>query len=193
MTLINDKNPSVSIREAARKAGVSHTAINKAIELGKFTKCVDRSGKKPKIRYGEFLEEAVETGFNLKGTGNTYALPDVSDMTDEERESIEALTVETATFKESSRREAYYRSELKRIELEEKEGTLVNKADTQRLQFEWARELRDKLLAIPDRITDTLMYIDDRDEFHHLLYNSIRDLLVEFATREEKIYYYPRR
>ncbi|MDR2004166.1 MAG: hypothetical protein LBQ74_14135 [Prevotella sp.] len=64
----NNKNnePSISILAASKRSGVSHTAINKAIELGRLDKCVDRLGKKKKIWYSVFLKEGEEIGFAWK-------------------------------------------------------------------------------------------------------------------------------
>lgn len=63
---LEKKEVSISVLECSRRSGVSHTAINKAIEVGRLDRCVDRSGKKFKIWYSIFLVEAAEIGFNFK-------------------------------------------------------------------------------------------------------------------------------
>ncbi|MFT4221884.1 hypothetical protein [Dysgonomonas sp.] len=184
-----NKLPSVSIREAARKSGTSHVAIIKAIGQGRLDKCVDRSGKNNRIWYDIFLKEAEAIDFKLKGEQSEFS--DISSLTDEEKKSIEALTVDTASLKESRRREAYYKSELARLEFEEKDGTLQNKVDTYNQQFEFGRRFRDMLLSLPDRITDQLMSMDNRDEVYNLLYNSIRDIMEELLKETDKMYDQP--
>lgn len=66
MSIKENQEPSISILECSRRSGVSHTAINKAINSERLVECVDRSGKKNKIWYSIFLKEANEIAFNFK-------------------------------------------------------------------------------------------------------------------------------
>ncbi|MDR2001399.1 MAG: hypothetical protein LBQ74_00040 [Prevotella sp.] len=182
------ENEIISILEFSKRIGVNEKTIRKAIELGKITAGLDTSGKKPKIIYDIALKEVEEMniGFKskslradkLKSVGSVDIPPSEDENIPEVIENFKSLTVDTAPFKESRRREAFFKSELSRLELEEKEGTLVKKDDVYKELFVFGNEIKTKILAIPDRITDELISLsNDRDAFYHLLYGNLRDTL----------------
>ena len=70
--------------------------------------------------------------------------------------------------------------EQKELEYKEKEGSLVNKEDVYSQLFEFHQEVRNSLLAIPDRITDTVLALyEDRNKVHQLIYESIHGELIK--------------
>ena len=70
---------------------------------------------------------------------------------------------------DAQRAKAVYDAELKRLELEERKGTLVNAAEVTSKTFSLARQLRDSLLVLADRLAPVLAAVDDAAECHRLL------------------------
>lgn len=179
----------ISVLEFSKRIGVTEKTIRKAIELGKIINGLDTSGKKPKIIYEIALKEVEEMGIGIKSKSlriDKFISNDnqVSkeggdeDSLSDNIENLKSITVTTASYKESRRREAYFKSELSRLELEEKDGTLVKRDDVYKELFDFGSEIRTKILSVPDRITDELISLaDDRDAFYRLFYGNLRDTL----------------
>lgn len=184
----------ISVLEFSKRVGVGEKTIRDAIRLGKIVAGLDTSGKKPKIIYDIALKEVEEMGIGVKSKSlrtDKSLLDDVSDFEEEDNEeslaNLKTLTVGIASYKESKRREAFYESELSRLEYEEKEGNLVKKDQVYKELFDFGSEIRSKILSIPDRITDELISVaDDRDAFYQLLYGNLRDAL-EILSKSESI------
>lgn len=188
----------ISVLEFSKRVGVGEKTIRDAIRLGKIVAGLDTSGKKPKIIYDIALKEVEEMGIGVKSKSlrtDKSLLEDDSDFEEEENDyvnedvlaSLKTLTVGIASYKESKRREAFYESELSRLEYEEKEGNLVKKDQVYKELFDFGSEIRSKILSIPDRITDELISVaDDRDAFYQLLYGNLRDAL-EILSKSESI------
>lgn len=184
----------ISVLEFSKRVGVGEKTIRDAIRLGKIFAGLDTSGKKPKIIYPIALKEVEEMGIGVKSKSlrtDKSLLDDVSDFEEEDNEeslaNLKTLTVGIASYKESKRREAFYESELSRLEYEEKEGNLVKKDQVYKELFDFGSEIRSKILSIPDRITDELISVaDDRDAFYQLLYGNLRDAL-EILSKSESI------
>ncbi|GAB6008806.1 hypothetical protein [Dysgonomonas reticulitermitis] len=181
-------NERMSIRKFAKLIDLSEGAVRKAINIGKIKDGVDNSGNRPMIIPSIARKEVEDLGIGLKSKGSFLKNGlDLSNLTDEERKNIEVLTVDTATFKESKRREAYYMSELARLEFEEKNGTLVKKDEVYKELFDFGSEIKSRILSIPDRITDELISLsDDRTAFYNLFYKNQRDAL-EILSKSDTV------
>ena len=73
------------------------------------------------------------------------------------------------------------------LELQEKEGALVSRERINAQLFAAGKELRDTLLAIPDRITDVVMAEDNRAIVHNTIYDAIADALQKLADFQTRI------
>lgn len=165
-------NEIISIREFARRVGVSDTAIHKAIKLGKIS--IVEDGKKKGINYQTGLHELQ--AFGIGGTKEKTC------------ENITNLNADNATFIESKRREAFFKSELARLDLEEKNGTLVSKEQVYSDLFDFGNEVKNTILSIPDRIIDELITLSkDRNAAHNLLTYSLTDALTALSEKANKV------
>ncbi|XZG69250.1 hypothetical protein ACTSKR_11360 [Chitinibacteraceae bacterium HSL-7] len=73
----------------------------------------------------------------------------------------------------------------RRTENEAKEGSLVSAEDVTRVQFEFARTLRDTILAIPARVADHLAATADPAEVDRILTHELRLALESTAKLAE--------
>ena len=79
------------------------------------------------------------------------------------------------------------RARIAELELQEKEGALVSRERINAQLFAAGKELRDTLLAIPDRITDVVMAEDNRAIVHNTIYDAIADALQKLADFQTRI------
>lgn len=79
------------------------------------------------------------------------------------------------------------KARIAELELQEKEGALVSRERINAQLFAAGKELRDTLLAIPDRITDVVMAEDNRAIIHNTIYDAIADALQKLADFQTRI------
>ena len=79
------------------------------------------------------------------------------------------------------------KARIAELELQEKEGALVSRERINAQLFAAGKELRDTLLAIPDRITDVVMAEDNRAIVHNTIYDAIADALQKLADFQTRI------
>lgn len=77
------------------------------------------------------------------------------------------------TYAEAQTAERIAKAELATLELEEKKGTLVPKAEVDAELFAAGRELRDAILAVPDREIDNILASGSRAKARIILYNAL--------------------
>lgn len=79
------------------------------------------------------------------------------------------LQVERTTHARASAERVSIDAQLKRLELEERQGLLVDRHAVTRVAFAIARDVRERILAIPDRLSAVLHAASSTREVHHLL------------------------
>ncbi len=76
---------------------------------------------------------------------------------------------------------------MKELELAEKLGSLVKKDTVYSQLFTFTRELRDALLAIPDRISDEVIAVtDSRNRVHTTIYDAIAEVLLKLSETKDR-------
>ena len=75
-----------------------------------------------------------------------------------------------------------YMADLKKLELQEKQGEMIHIDIVTRESFECARRTRDAILAIEDRISDILAAESDRTKIKEILNTEHRNALDELAN-----------
>lgn len=156
---------TISRRELARRLGVDEKAIRLAILDGKIKNGVSEDGK---IIADIAMQEAKE---NLIGYSHNTQYKRMN-------EKLQHQDVGTAssatTYSEARTREKIAKSNLATLEYQERKGILVNKKEVYSQLYDYGIEIKTKLLAIPDRITDELISLaDDRNAFYTLLSQTI--------------------
>lgn len=76
-------------------------------------------------------------------------------------------------------------AELKQLELDQLRGYLIDKREVQREAFRLGRELRDRLQAIPDRLSTRLAALDKPAQIHETLAAEIAQALQLLDERPE--------
>ena len=95
--------------------------------------------------------------------------------------SLAVYAVISLPYNEAIRKKENYIAKLKELEFKKLEGELVNADLVYTTLLDFATIKRNNLLAIPDRITDDLMALTDRNEFYKLLYDSIANELEKLS------------
>lgn len=85
------------------------------------------------------------------------------------------------TYEEAQLREKVAKAKYAELELQEREGALVERVQVNEQLFAAGKELRDALLAIPDRITDIVMAADNRTTVYNTIYDAIAAELQKLA------------
>jgi hypothetical protein len=142
----------VSIREYARRRGVSDTAVHKAIESGRITTV---SGKiDPEAadkQWAENTNPAYHPSRAPQSSGN-----DAKHSYQSSRAMREA-----------------YEAALKKLEYEERSGKLISAAQVEVEAFNAARIARDILLTIPHRVAPQIIGKSDISEIEKILRKEI--------------------
>lgn len=120
---------------------------------------------------------SIDHKSKIKKTGKTKA-------TDQVKETIISslpITDAKMPLAEAQRLEREAKAKIALLELQEKEGSLVARERINNQLFGAGKELRDALLAIPDRITDLIMAEDNRTKVHNIIYDAIATELQKLA------------
>ena len=101
--------------------------------------------------------------------------------------TAKAVATATMTYEDAQLQEKIAKARIAELELQEKEGALVSRERINAQLFAAGKELRDTLLAIPDRITDVVMAEDNRAIVHNTIYDAIADALQKLADFQTRI------
>ena len=101
--------------------------------------------------------------------------------------TAKAVATATMTYEDAQLQEKIAKARIAELELQEKEGALVSRERINAQLFAAGKELRDTLLAIPDRITDVVMAEDNRAIIHNTIYDAIADALLKLADFQTRI------
>lgn len=147
--------------------GITQPAVSAAIHSGRLVKAIIRDGKRIKIDPDIADREWAANTQGSRGPGpqplaSGIALPDA---------------IEAADYNASRAKREAYNAELARLEVEEKQGQLVAADEVRKTAFAVARQVRDGLLNIPDRVSAELAAMTDQFEIHTRLTAEIRKAL----------------
>ena len=74
-----------------------------------------------------------------------------------------------------------YQGKLEKLKYEKEKGLVINRDEVENKAFSVARALRDKLLSIPERLSNELASISDPHEIKELLYKEFNKMLEGFS------------
>lgn len=177
----------ISLREFARRVNIGEKTIRDRIANGKITNGVIYESGKPKIDYELALQDINDVGFKVQ----IKQEPKEKKLTKEQDEKLDALvdlmknvSDIPASMKDALLKKEHYLGKIKELEFKEKDGTLVKREVVYSQLYGFHRQIRNNLLAIPDRITDELLTLNNRDKMHRLIYDSIADELEKLSSIE---------
>lgn len=182
MANTQQQTTTVTQTEYARMKGVSHTAVKHAIQTGRLTKSVIylQNGTKridPKIADKEWVENTDPRHWRAN-----YSTKGGSKATAVDKDGA----ADNGTLANAKKALAVYKAKLAELEYKEKEGSLVDKKMVYDTLFKWGKELREKLLAIPDRVTDGMISAKTRNEAFTLLYDELAETLEKETSQLDR-------
>jgi hypothetical protein len=180
------KKELISQREYARRLGVSHVAVQRAVKAGRISAV---NGKIDPTQAGQQWQENTDqskprnriTGRpkQARGPGEPSEPMDMSGAD----EGIGGTNTAIGYAKARAARELY-QAQLAKLELDRRRGTLV-RADEVRLgAFNMARKARDQLIALPERLATVLAAIQEPAEVQRILEQEIERICLEVADAE---------
>lgn len=158
----------LSLSAYARRRGVAVNAVHKAIVEGRLSKSVKRKGQGYQID----VELADQEWAANTDTGSGYPAhaknaPSASQPSDDE----------PITYAEARAQHERFKARLAQLELEEREGKLVEAEVVKQQAFRVARMVRDSLLNLPDRVAGELAAETNQFKVHQRLTLEIRRAL----------------
>lgn len=150
----------------AKHRGVTPAAISKAVKEGRITAC----GKDERGRdIFDFAECDMAWAHNRSPSTRGGNRVDVHDIDVPKRDGVN----EGLTFNEARTKREQYQAELARLDYEEKSGKLVDVEKMRQEAFKLARNARDNLLNIPDRVAPLILGAEDLHTIRKVLLEEI--------------------
>lgn len=165
----------ISGRAYARRRGVTHAAVQKALRTGRITALADGTidPERADAEWGANTDETKPRN-SVSGDPRHRRIPGEppapAGSAGGPGGAPAAYTVARAM------REGYLARRAKR-ELEQLEGSLVRADEVKAEAFAAGRRVRDAILAVPDRLAPVLAGCDDERQVHQLLTAELRAAL----------------
>jgi hypothetical protein len=186
---------TVSIPEYAARRGVTDEAVRKAIKAGRLSKSASKDAKGhwriiPALADQEWQSNTdplkVRPGIGANTSATKKPAPNPVPVEPQPTASGLDGEIEILEFDEARKREATYKAELLRLELEQKRGKLVPMDEvirdvTQTVAGEYTA-LRQRLLAIPARICLQLARCESAEEIRSVLEEHLTEALCELTA-----------
>jgi hypothetical protein len=180
----------IGIREAARRLGVSDTAVHKAIKAGRVTVAGRTpTSNRPLVAWPQTQDDwlansdtAKRTHVGSKGSPRRAADPEpavpLATNTQDEQPAVggDALpgrAVQGPSLAQSRAVKEAYLARLAKLDFEQKIGKLIEADEVKVRAFKLARNARDALLTMPDRLAPVLASTTDVQEIHRLMIEDI--------------------
>lgn len=189
----------LSFRGYAKRRGVSHTAVEKAVKAGRLKRCLLKRGKwiriDPALADQEWerntdgaqqREPESKAGGAPRGSRPSNAgKPQETLFGPEARAAAEEAAAAGGkpeeprgpTLTSVRTTELEYRSQLTKLDLDERMGQLVRTSEVAAESFRLGRHVQDALLRIPPRMTGVLMSETDPHAFERTLTTEILKVL----------------
>lgn len=154
---------ALSLRGLARRLEVNLWAVQKAVASGRLSKCLGRDSSGSvrvvdvDLALQEWAERATQGAALTPGGGGE------------------------GTLSEAQRLVHIERREQLRISNLQRAGRLVDRGEVERTSFEVARTVRDRILAVPDRVAPQLAAETDSARVRQMLERELRAALVSLV------------
>lgn len=192
----------ISVRETARRIGVSDTAIQKGIKSGRVTVASrTESSNRPLLAWPQVKDDWINNSASQKrthvgGTGKSarrekYAPtpPEIElELHPGSKQAIERggkkpdPSDDAVSYANSRAQREYYEAELSRLEYETKLGKLVEADSINEVGRKLASEVIAGMYNIPERISDEIAGMTDANQIQALIIREI-DVAVDSIRR----------
>ena len=150
----------LSIRQYAKRRGLSHTAVQKALKQGRIRPTAD----------GRIDVEQADRDWQ-RHTGPSkppgFSVPDEG--------------LRGPSFAKSRAIRELYMAKLAKLEFEQRSGKLTDRQEVEHAAFNAARTTRDRMLCIPSRVAPILATESDANRIQDILEEEIRWALVDLS------------
>ena len=150
--------PEVTIAQLAEKLGVTRGRVSQIKKTGRLDGTYRTEG-----RFVFFDEDAAIAAWNGEIPQSTTR--------------IASKDLEIPSFNESRAKTEFFRAEMARLDLEEKEELLCEADKVKSAAFTLARSVRDALDSIPDRVANQFAAETDSVVIHQTLQEELRKAL----------------
>ena len=150
--------PEVTIAQLAEKLGVTRGRVSQIKKTGRLDGTYRTEG-----RFVFFDEEAAVAAWNGEIPQSTTR--------------VASKDLEIPSFNESRAKTEFFRAEMARLDLEEKEELLCEADKVKSAAFTLARSVRDALDNIPDRVANQFAAETDSVVIHQTLQEELRKAL----------------
>jgi hypothetical protein len=170
----------MSIREYARRRGVTHRAVQQAIEAGRIDVRREQRGKKqvyfidPVTADKQWDERSDHTFKRSKTKGEKAAQPG------QPVQPVGPTTSSTLYGQAKTARETYA-AKMAELQYRERAGELVSADGVKTLFFEIAKTVQTNMLNIPDRVSSLIAAEGNEKVVHDILTHEIRVSLQRLA------------
>lgn len=194
----------ISIREAARRLGVSDTAVHKAIKAGRVTIAGrTEASQRPLLSWPQAEQDwhansdgAKRTHVGSRGSPRRAADPEperplvvntrMEEAQPPAQDDAPARVSAAPSYAQSRAVREAYQARLAKLEFEERSGKVIDADQVKVRAFKLARSARDALLTIPDRLAPILASSTDVQEIHRLLLEDIERTCQQLANEAGK-------
>ena len=102
---------------------------------------------------------------------------------DDDNDAVDiSLSNSSSVYQESRAEKESYAARLRKIEYEEKMGIVVSREGVAKAAFDVARVLREKLKALPTRLSPRVTMVTDQKENFKILTDEVENLIREIQT-----------
>ena len=180
------KKELISQREYARRRGVTHVAVQRAVKAGRISTV---NGKiDPALADQQWQENTDQSKPRNLITGNPKQAKQPGEPSEPmdmggADEVIGGPSTATGYAKARAARELY-QAQLAKLELDRRRGALVPADEVRLGAFNMARKARDQLIALPERLAAVLAATEKPAEVQRILEEEIERICQEIADAE---------
>lgn len=175
----------MTLRQYAKRCDTTHQTVSTAIQKGQIVEGYDKKAGKIIVDAADmewgiaFMERKVIERVKKSAIKDD----DGESLSDDEIESIADMDdiPQNTRLNELMRLDMLYKARLGKLKAEKEKGSLVDKDQMYKEMFEFGKEIRLSIQAIPDRIIDQLITLD-RNAAHKMLSEEINKALEKLAT-----------
>lgn len=175
----------ISQREYARRRGVSPNAVNKAVKAGRISLV---NGKiDPYQADRDWIRTTDQSRPRNRITGRPKAsrestAPSTPMDLDGQGEKDDGSNGSRPNYAIARAKREEAQAQLAELELEHRRGELLRVKEVRAAAYTTARQARDQLIALPDRVSAILAGVADPTEIHRILEDEIDRICKELSN-----------
>jgi len=175
--------------EYAEHAGLTQQRVSQLLHGGYLKGAVRKKGRRTLIdpdkadkalseNIDQEMAQKIRQAYKDKKAGVKKPATEKKESTKSKAEKIiKDGGTSKLTLSEAQTWQARYKAALLKIEYEEKSKKLVDTASVKKVAFEKARQIRDALLNIPDRLAPIVSVESEKEVIHKILLDEIQQTL----------------